>query len=141
MSEPNPTDAETPRGNASTPNAPTPAWDAQGSDAWIATRALAGTAFVIRRVYRRSAGEPSYVFVLNGGRKFSVRIEGSTMGDQIARAGLPPVGGWYTVDETPSTKGKAGYALSLRALPSGFKEGDPVPPRPAPPTADHAESA
>lgn len=61
------------------------------------------------------SGRPSYVFETADGRLFSVNREGTTMGTQIARDGIPPAGD-YQIVATANEASPAGYALSLVAL-------------------------
>lgn len=138
MSDPNPTTPETPRGKGASPNEPTPrlkwgAGKARAKADWTNLRDLVGYEFVLTRTYEASASkDKKFVFEIAPtsepradptlkpytatGTAFSVRIEGSTVGDQIARDGLPPTGFRYTVDRADSTGSPQGYSLSLRQL-------------------------
>lgn len=116
---PNPSAAPPP------PNEPTPTkWGntPRPTDLWVKEVELAGKTFPLRRVYKQTAGRARYVFeiVVDGkDRLFSASVEGSTIGDQIARDGLPPVGFNYTIDKKESKAGSgggAGYSLSLRQV-------------------------
>jgi hypothetical protein len=99
-----------------------PKWGTQrtSKEAWVDVADLAGKPFTIVKVYQTSVGQAKFVFDLGGegfvGKKMSVRVEGSSIGDQIAREGLPPIGFAYTVDKNPSKSSPTGYSLTLRQL-------------------------
>lgn len=101
------------------PTAPSGKWGTHrtAKEAWIDLVDLAGQKFRIERTYRQTAGQQKWVFDLGGegfqGKKASVRVEGSSIGDQIARDGLPPNGHTYTVEKKESKGSPTGYSLTL----------------------------
>lgn len=61
------------------------------------------------------SGRPSYVMETKEGKLFSVNREGTTIGTQIGRDGLPPAGD-YQIVATANEASPTGFALSLVAL-------------------------
>lgn len=77
---------------------------------------LQGKEFVLKGVRPATvSGRSAYVFETTDGRLFSVNREGTTIGAQIVRSGLPPAGD-YRLDATANAGSPTGYALALKAL-------------------------
>lgn len=117
-------DAPTP----STPAKPKPTvgrkWGTSPSEEWVKPRDLCGanlgefgTPFRLLKVARATShGKAQIVLSIEGGRRFSVNTEGSTIGDQIAREGDPPVGAFYALKAEPSTGSPTGYSVVMEQV-------------------------
>jgi hypothetical protein len=93
-------------------------WDAPKNNPnahWVKTRDLVGTTFtVVKAKAGKVKGRASIIFECADGALFSAS-EGGTIGQQVARSGLPPAGK-YTIVQSESAASPTGYALSLRGV-------------------------
>jgi hypothetical protein len=96
---------------------PNDTWDAMPSNPnahWVKVRSLVGSVFQLVKVQRGSVkGRASFIFETANGELFSTSATQGTIAQQIARAGLPPLGK-YTIVEKESKNSPSGYSLSLK---------------------------
>lgn len=142
-------------GAATTPTATPPPANQWGrrSSTWVKTRDLVGPNGEPVRFHLESVGEaeisgkPSWIFRIDGDRAFSAEKAKGTIGQELARDGVPPANRThapegcafdYYIEKTP-TKAKAntsGYDLVLRPWPPLPKQTAPATlPAPAAPSA------